>query len=161
MTESLEERVQRLEDQRAIQEVIYSFSWGTDQNRREMFLDVFTEDGILHFKPSLGLQKNSLPSEPIIGRDQLIAFYERRQRGQDPWPKHVNVNAIIRVDGDEATAESVIIFFLERGAVPELVSTGRYLDKLRRCADGKWRIAHRIGDVDSLKTSAFSIATGR
>jgi ketosteroid isomerase-like protein len=161
MAESLEQRVGRLEDQRAIQEVIYNFSWGTDRNHRELFLDVFTEDGILHFKPGPGVPGGSLPSDPIIGHHQLAAFYDRRQRGQDPWPKHVNVNAVIKVEGDEATAESAIIFFLERGAVPELVSTGRYLDKFRRCADGKWRIAHRIGHVDSLKTTSFSIAAGR
>jgi len=159
--ETLEVRVRRLEDQRAIQDVIYNFSWGTDRNRRETFLDVFTDDALLHFKPGPGVPQGSLPPEPIIGREQLIAFYERRQRGQDPWPKHVNVNAIIKVDGDEATAESAIIFFLERAGVAELVSTGRYLDKFRRCADGKWRIYERIGHVDTLKTSAFSIAAGR
>ena len=158
--EPIEKRVQRLEDERAIQEVIFNFSWGTDRNRRELFLDVFTEDGVLHFKPGPGVPQGSLPADPIVGRDQLIDFYERRRRGQDPWPKHVNVNAIIRMDGDSAEAESVIVFFLERNAVAELVSTGRYLDKFRRCADGKWRIAERIGHVDTLKTSAFSIAAG-
>lgn len=48
MTETLEQRVRLPEDQRAIQEVIYDFSWGGDRGQRKVYLDVFGKWRIAH-----------------------------------------------------------------------------------------------------------------
>jgi len=92
--------------------------------------------------------------EPIKGRAALERFFDNRP-GRDISPKHATVNSMIAVDGDRASAESYIVFFLEHDGVPELVSTGRYFDKFKRCPDGKWRIAERIAHMDTLKTEFF------
>jgi ketosteroid isomerase-like protein len=152
--ESLEKRVQRLEDERAIQDVIYSYAWGTDQKRKGQWLDIWAEDAVLNFGPAPGTTLGTAMREPVVGRAALERFYDNRP-GRDISPKHVTVNSLISVDGDGASAESYIVFFLEREGVPELVSTGRYIDKLKRCADGKWRIRERLAHMDTLKTEFF------
>jgi SnoaL-like domain len=85
------------------------------------------------------------------GRKQLSDFFADSEKLVRFSPKHVTVNSIVRVSDDEATAESIIVLFIDAGGVPELVSTGRYMDKLRRCADGRWRFYERIGHQDTLK----------
>ena len=158
--ESLEKRVQRLEDERAIQQVLYSYCWGTDRKRKEMWLDIWADDAVLDFRPAPGAALGAQMTKPVVGRAALETFYDNRP-GRDISPKHVTVNSLIDVDGDRASAESVIVFFLERDGVPELVSTGRYTDKLKRCADGKWRISERVAQMDTLKTEFFPGATKR
>ncbi len=158
--EPIEKRVQRLEDERAIEQVLYSYCWGTDRKRKEMWLDVWAEDAVLETRPAPGASPGGQPTKPVVGRAALEKFYDNRP-GRDISPKHVTVNSLIDVDGDQASAESVIVFFLEREGVPELVSTGRYMDKLKRCADGKWRIAERVAQMDTLKTELLSVAAKR
>lgn len=53
----------------------------------------------------------------------------------------------IRVDGDLAGSECYVIARLRRasegGALTDIVSHGRYVDRWERRSDGVWRIAHR------------------
>lgn len=53
----------------------------------------------------------------------------------------------IRVDGDRAGSECYVIARLRAvaldGALTDIVSHGRYVDRWERRGDGRWRIAHR------------------
>jgi hypothetical protein len=65
--------------------------------------------------------------------------------------KHATVNTIITLHGEEATADTNLVHFMDREGIPVLLSAGRYMDKFRRCADGQWRIAERIAHMDSMR----------
>jgi len=149
--ELVEKRLQRIEDERAILQNIYTYCVAFDQRRQEDWLDCFTKDAILAYEPSatvaetrgrIRLEGHKQISELFATSEQVVRLTS---------PKHVTVNAIVRVTGDEASAESIIVLFGDAGGIPELISTGRYLDKLRRCSDGRWRFCERIGHVDTLK----------
>jgi ketosteroid isomerase-like protein len=154
--DSIENRVRCLEDERAIQKLIYTYCFAVDNKRQELWVDIFTEDAVLMFKPQPGI----LPADsaigkaiarPIIGRKQLAEWFEKLPQSPDPPTKHVTVNTIITLHGDEATAYTNLIHFMDRGGSPVLLSTGRYNDTFRRCSDGQWRVAERIAHMDSMR----------
>ncbi len=147
----LEERLQRVEDEHAIVQNIYTYCASLDQRRQAEWLDCFTEDAVLSFEPSAKVAEVR-GRVRLEGRQQLSDFFvATEERARASSPKHVTVNSIVRVSGDEASAESTIVLFIDAGGVPELVSTGRYRDRLRRCADGRWRFCERIGYMDTLR----------
>ncbi len=151
----LESRLQRVEDERAIVQNIYTYCVALDRHRHEEWLDCFTEDAVLSYEPSAKVAELRRKVR-LEGRQQLSDFFAATAELVRASPKHVTVNSIVKVSGDEATAESVIVLFIDAGGSPELVSTGRYLDRLRRCADGRWRFSERIGHMDTMKPPQVS-----
>ena len=57
----------------------------------------------------------------------------------------------IVVTGDEA---SVVSYFLRveprDAASTQIVASGRYLDRLVRCDDGRWRFMERVAEIDDM-----------
>jgi 3-phenylpropionate/cinnamic acid dioxygenase small subunit len=101
-----------------------------DDRRFEDWSALFTEQAAFHER---------------IGR---AAILERILEGSlarqpDLARKHVTVNIVIRVDGDEARAESDLLLF-ERVAAgaPWTLQVGRYSDHLVR-GDRRWLFAER------------------
>jgi len=156
LIDSIENRVRRLEDERAIQRVICNYCFAVDNKRQELWADVFTEDAVLMFKAEPGIIPadsaiGKMIERPIIGRRQLAEWLARLPQFPGPPMKHAAVNTIITLRGDEATADSNLVHFMDREGTPVLLSTGRNGDKFRRCADGQWRIAERIAHMDSMR----------
>jgi hypothetical protein len=60
--------------------------------------------------------------------------------------RHVTVNMVIRVNGDEAQANSYFLL-LAAGDQPGILRTGTYRDRLRRVA-GRWYLSERIAQSD-------------
>ncbi len=154
--DSIENRVRRLEDERAIQRLIYNYGFAVDNKRQELWVDIFTEDAVLVFKPEPGIIPadsaiGKMIERPITGRKQLAEWLAKLPQFPGPPMKHATVNTIITLHGDEAAADTNLIHFMDRGGTPVLLSTGRYMDKFRRCADGQWRIAERIAHMDSMR----------
>jgi 3-phenylpropionate/cinnamic acid dioxygenase small subunit len=83
--------------------------------------------------------------------DEFCAFLESYPRPPATYQKHVTLNPIIEVDGDDATAESAFVF-LTRAAdakTPQVTAFGRYLDRFRN-VDGVWRIAQRVCETEAM-----------
>lgn len=153
--QSLAERLTRLEDERAIERVLKRLAWAGDHGRREDWLDCFTEDGRLDFKSteresSAGADVPPALNIQVQGREGLVRFYESLPRLADVYNKHFLADQVITLSGDEATSETYIALIRDVDGAPQLNSTGRYFDKLRRDADGKWRITERVGRIDTM-----------
>jgi ketosteroid isomerase-like protein len=135
----VEQRLRRLEDERAILDTLYAYGHSIDYGLRDVWDDCWTEDAVLHW-----------PHESYEGREAIGATFEQHSHAPDRYHKHLLVEPRIQVDGDRATVES---YFARLDASPEgpfLRSFGRYLDVLARGDDGRWRLQERRAERESL-----------
>jgi uncharacterized protein (TIGR02246 family) len=135
---TLEQRVQAVEDQLAIQRVITDYSAHLDARDYDGYVGLFTEDGVW--------QNGATRRE---GRADIRAMLTGLFG--EPEPEFVNRSSFhqignfeIDVDGDTARAKSRFVFVMrgERGA-PTPALSGQYHDELVR-QDGQWKIRRRV-----------------
>lgn len=113
-----------------------------DRQDYEAFAALFTEDGVLQ-RPG---------GEPLQGRSAIVAAY--RARPASRITRHLLGGTVVDVlSADEALAFSNVLLFAGDSADAAGPSgrpargpqvAGEFEDRLRRCDDGRWRIAHRI-----------------
>jgi len=78
--------------------------------------------------------------------DSPPSWTEPGQEGRQPRSMHVMSNPVIVVDGETATAESDFVTLRRNDAGDaEVGLVGRYRDRMRKGADGRWRFAERGG----------------
>jgi ketosteroid isomerase-like protein len=130
----LEARVARLEDLHEIGQLRARYCQYLDDGRWDDLVDLFTEDGAF-----VGLSVAQ-------GRDELRTFFAALQEGPLKAWWHFSSNETIdfdpAVDPDRATGET----WLDQPCVVDdqpHVAAGRYADRMRRCADGRWRFEER------------------
>ncbi|GAA0282383.1 hypothetical protein GCM10009127_24710 [Alteraurantiacibacter aestuarii] len=137
-TSVLEQRVQLLEDQQAIQRVITNYSAFLDARDYDGYVGLFTEDGVW--------QNGSTRREGRAEiREMLTGLFG------EPDPDFVNLSSFhqisnfeIDVDGDTARAKSRFVFVMRGdGGAPTPELSGQYHDELVR-VDGEWKIAQRV-----------------
>jgi len=136
---SVEERLQRLEDERAIIDRLYAYCTSLDYGHREEWLDCWTEDGVLAW-----------PHETFTGREEIGRAFDGHSHAPEAFHKHVIVDPRVRQYGDEATAQSYFMRLNDSPGGPVVRSFGRYMDVLVRCDDGAWRIRERRLERESL-----------
>lgn len=93
--------------------------------------------------------------EPIRGRDEILAMYERTARRYPddgtPKTKHVTTNLRVHVDAAAGQAWARSYFTVLQAVPGELalqpVIAGRYRDDFER-VDGTWRFARRAFTAD-------------
>ena len=135
---TLEQRVQALEDQLAIQRVITNYSAFLDARDYEGYVGLFTEDGVW--------QNGATRRE---GRAQIRAMLT--SLFGEPDPAFVNLSSFhqignfeIDVDGDTAHAKSRFVFVWRgEGGAPTPALSGQYEDDLVRVGD-EWKIKRRV-----------------
>jgi 3-phenylpropionate/cinnamic acid dioxygenase small subunit len=83
--------------------------------------------------------------------DEFLAFLRGYPHPPATYQKHVTLNPIIEVDGNEATADSAFLFLtrVADGTTPQVTAFGRYRDRFRNI-DGMWRIAERICETEAM-----------
>ena len=148
---SLEQRVQALEDQLAIQRVITDYSAHLDARDYDGYVNLFTEDGVW--------QNGDTRRE---GRAEIRAMLTGLFG--EPDPDFVNLSSFhqignfeIDVDGDTARAKSRFVFVWRgEGGAPTPALSGQYHDELVRVA-GEWKITPRV-DHTVMPTSEEWIA---
>lgn len=139
---TLEERVQRIEDEAAIRELILQYAVLLDARDFDRYAQLFAKDGIWQNGPTVHQGREAI-------RDMLSGIY-----GPTP-PGYVNTDSyrivhnieILSLDGDHATARSRHLTLMrgENGApTPRLV--GIYSDEFIR-EDGAWKFARRDDTV--------------
>ena len=136
MAHNASQRLQRLEDERAIIDRLYEYVHSMDHGPQARLRDCFTED------------------RSVEGRWQGVV--EQRSSGRPSWPwkqvpntKHlVSCPRVISLDGQIADVESYWMYITEDGGSPQIQSFGRYLDRMRKGRDGKWRIWLRVVDSE-------------
>ena len=127
-----DERLQRLEDRFAIQDLVAEYCRAIDDRDLDAFVDCFTADGVLRHRD--GVMR-------LNGRDALRNYYAERfkQYGVTFHYPHAHV---VRFDGPDA-AHGWVSAHAEMGLAGEgWIAAFRYTDRYRR-EEGRWRFAER------------------
>jgi 3-phenylpropionate/cinnamic acid dioxygenase small subunit len=130
--------MERLIAESEIRNVVARLAHLADDAKLDEYLDLYTEDG------SWGHDDNP----PFVGREGLRAGAEQRihdqVQGLGTGRRHINTTLAVTVVGpDDATAESYFLYLATKDVDhPQVLGTGRYLDRFRRTPDG-WKLASR------------------
>ena len=123
-----------LEDKEAIRDLMSAYCFHLDNGEFQEFAALFTDDGIFE----------SGPLGKLCGRKAIHDFIAAHvpRAGEGPARKHCTMNHVIRVNGDEAHADSYIVVLREAEAGIIASLAGRYEDQLVRDG-GQWRFKVR------------------
>ncbi len=135
---TLEERVQRIEDEAAIRQVILDYAVYLDSRNLDGYVSLFAEDGVWQ-------NGNTI----MKGRDEIRGLLTGMFGEQDPDKPYTGTNyrivSNVEVDlhGDTASARSRQLS-IQRGenGAPTPYLSGIYEDEFIR-EDGEWKILHR------------------
>ena len=135
--ESLEARVQRIEDRAAIERVLLEYGRSLDNRDFVTYSHLFASNG--EWSGTLGSYR---------GPAAIQAAMEKSFASATDIPKganyHLLTNFIVDIDGDHARAESKWAFVtLEEKKPPQVAAAGRYLDTLIR-ENGEWKFLRRV-----------------
>lgn len=128
----LEQRIGRLEDLHEIAQLRARYCQYLDDGRWDDLVELFTEDGSF-----VGLAT-------ATGRPALRSFFAGLAEGPLKAWWHFSSNETIDLEpgADVATGET----WLDQPCVVDdrpHIAAGRYADRIRRCADGRWRFEER------------------
>jgi hypothetical protein len=119
------------EDRDNIRQLLARYNHFIDSHDDEGWAGLFTADGVF-----------DTGGEPFVGREALRKFAASVPAGL----RHVVVNEVIDVGGDEANALAYLLLFA--GTPRALAMCGTYEDTLRRTPDG-WRFSRRVFRADT------------
>ena len=146
--DGLSERLQALEDERAILRTLYQYGHAMDNGPDVDFVDCFTPEGVWDVR-----MRVSDGAFQCRGHREIETSLAGQTSMRAPalYAKHLVVDPLIVVTGDEASVQSYFLRVEPRDAAPtQIVASGRYLDQLVRCADGRWRFTERIAEIDDM-----------
>ncbi len=147
---ALQRRVDHLEAELGIRELLHRYGAGLDLGDEEGWADCFTADGIWEIDGPGARQVLRLQ-----GRDELRAWAATHTRAPAARHKHIVVDPLIAIDGDGATSTSYFMRVDGFDDGPTVQSLGRYVDDLVRGADGRWRFARRRVECESTRPSPW------
>lgn len=130
MTDSLERRVQRLEDRFAINDLVVNYATLLDDAQWDALGELFTEDGVF-----------ASPNSHTVGRAAVIANFKVKHA---PFPVtwHDPHGMAVEFDDDDHARGTVIGYAELASGEAAVVTSIRYQDDYRR-EDGRWRFAKR------------------
>jgi len=153
----LEARLALLEDERAVLGTLYGYAHAIDFGHEEAWVDLFTEDADYISRSAVAHG----PETHFQGRDELRAFIAKHTRAPERLHKHMIVEPVIEVNGATATAASYLFVLMEHDGEPVIRVMGRYVDRLEKGGDGRWRFAERVAEVDAFKQGLPALYGGR
>jgi hypothetical protein len=144
----LEARVQELEDERAIRELLARYGFNADCCRDEAYVDLYADDGAIEVSAG----PNTFRCE---GKEQIRAFIKDPDGHSSPgfYGKAMHLqgnNVVVHLRGDEATVNSYsVVFKGDESMTPTLLTAGNNQWALRK-VEGEWLIVERrrrnVGD---------------
>jgi uncharacterized protein (TIGR02246 family) len=138
---SLEARVQVLEDRAEIEQLLLQYGRALDARDFDAYADLFAADG--EWSGSIGTFKG-----PANIKAAMLKAFPALPAGTTPVPTfHLLTNALIDVHGDRATAVSKWTFIRVDGK-PNIALAGRYEDTLVR-EHGRWKFLRRVAPAVS------------
>jgi hypothetical protein len=134
---SLEERLRRVEDRAAIEELLITYGRLLDAQDLAGYSSLFAADGVWEG----GIGSATGPQEIL---QMLQAVFGRTTRGQYGNSYHIMSDIMIDVDGDSATSWSRWTWLVEgEDGKPVAQRSGHYEDTLVR-ENGEWKFRHRL-----------------
>lgn len=140
----IEQRLRRLEDEKAILDTLYAYGHHLDAGLEDAWIDCWTEDAVLDW-PGRAFMR---------GHAELRAGFRNHSHAPAMYHKHVVMSPMVTLDGDRATVLSMFARLDRYADGPGIRAFGRYRDKLVRCADGRWRIQERLPDIEAVRAQA-------
>jgi len=135
---SIEQRVQRAEDELAIRRVLIDYHWFMDMRDFDAYANLFAKNG----EWINGTVHHKGPDD--IRKMMADMFGKTAPGAVNRHSLEMTTNPQIRIDGDHATARSRhLLIWRGPDGRPQPVLAGRYEDELIR-EDGKWKILRRI-----------------
>ena len=132
--------IQELADKEAIRELVLLYSRGVDRQDPALLRDLYTDD-------ATDTHGNTFDG----GKEAYVDFLEQSFPYMHYSGHHV-CNHLISVDGDVAEGEVYAlawhVFPDAEGGQTEDLMLVRYIDRYRRCDDGRWRFAQRVVTYD-------------
>ncbi|NKQ57818.1 nuclear transport factor 2 family protein [Amycolatopsis sp. K13G38] len=152
--EALKARMQALEDRNAIIDTLTQYGQALDYGDFDRLVDCFTDDAV---------RENRRPDGSVHrweGRAGTIDFASRHSHAPDLYHKHLALNPHIELHGDTANVVSYMFRFdAGDGERSFIWGLGRYLDTMKRDPDGRWRIQHRVSEIEDQWPGRF-VLTG-
>lgn len=133
---TLDARLQRMEDERAITQLLLEYGRTLDNRDFAAYSRLFAREG--EWKGALGSYQGPAAIQAAMERIFKDAAADI-PKGKN---FHVMSNFVIDVQGDRATAKSLFIFYKMDGNKPVAEVAGRYEDVLIR-ENGAWRFLQR------------------
>jgi SnoaL-like domain len=136
-----EASLRELADRSAIVELLHRYAQGIDRSEPDMVRSCFAPDAEYELGGRL-LRGEQL--ETLFVQNPAVV---KRSTGLDRMDvtTHAVADVLIKVDGETATCESIVIAYLigpRDGELTMLIRGVRYDDQLK-CRDGKWEIVRR------------------
>ena len=128
-----------LEAKDAIRDVLHSYCFRLDAGEFDSWAELFTTDAV--FVPS--------PDQECHGRAAIRDYIGSvlSEAGAGPGRKHLTINAVITLAGDEADVISNVLVVLETAAGITIALAGRYADHIVN-DNGHWRFKKRAVHFD-------------
>jgi hypothetical protein len=142
-------RLERLEAERDILSTLHRYGHSIDYGREADWVDCFTEDGVFDTQYATKPGEPGFGSARFEGRAALAAFAAQHPRAPAALHKHLVQSPLFEIRGGEAEVTSYFELLLARDGARQIFAFGRYLDKLVRCPDGRWRFKLRTAEIQS------------
>lgn len=151
--DSLAARLQRLEDERELRELLSRYGFTADLGRSREYVDLYTEDGSIN----LGDGRDSQGS--FVGHEKLMEFIlGKPHKCIEGYAQHHAITGpvIFHIDGDEAVAEGYSLVIVQSdvatrqvrscfSVAPEINVAGANFNRWAfRREGGRWRIVERL-----------------
>jgi hypothetical protein len=139
-----DERLAAWVDKLEIRELIETSMRHIDDERGDRFAECFEPDGVMQLSGTVFAGHDAL--RDLWDTTDWPHWTEDGQLLMHPLSAHLAHNPVIEISGDTATAETDMTVIM-RGDDGKYTVTmeARYRDRLRRGADGVWRIRTRTG----------------
>jgi hypothetical protein len=133
---TVEERVQALEDERELRDLLSRYSFNADLGRTAEYAELFTDDGVIDLR-DMGLPRYE-GRQAIL--NDFISGPAKRRAGV---AFHHAAPTVFYIDGDLAEGEGYSLMFVleEDGAV--LIRNANYSHWSFARVDGEWKITER------------------
>ena len=126
-----------MNDHDDIRRLMADYCFGTDTGDIERWTDCFASDAVW----------DGGPFGRFEGTEAARAYHQAAGDASKNF-RHINTNAVIDLDGEQATVQSYIQVYDQSGPAPAIVFSGFYIDLMVKQAD-RWRIRIRriVSDV--------------
>jgi ketosteroid isomerase-like protein len=131
--DQLEARLRLHDDERAIVRLLSRYAHAMYDGHVEDFVACWAEDAVF---------EHVRHGQVYVGHERLREFFHGVSHAPAAFHKHVVIEPIIEIEGDEARCVSEFLFVQDRGG-PYISHFGRYLDRFARGDDGSWRFTSR------------------
>lgn len=138
MRQTFEERLQRLEDISAIQQLFIDYGLALDAGDLDRYAHLFATQG----KINLG------PIGCATGRSEIQALMTQTLEGLVGSSFHIVSSPQINLHGDTATSQVMwTVIHRDKNGQPQVTMIGKHHDELIR-ENGEWKIQTRKGTLD-------------